>query len=286
MKIEKVMSLTQNNDLNNYFPVFKRNGVIIDKKKDCYWLIPHRENPVSINESTYEILGLCDGSKSMKDIVTYMAETYEVDEEQIKQDLISVLYSLYYVNLVVWKKGINYFQEVFQHQTPEFLYKRLELLDIRNCVANTKDEALISAKYDKENMYTNINLQVRMSLGKDVYFGCYRGDKLEAVVALEPVISIRPCLEFLSYNVEYLYINEESQLTDVQFDDFVKWCVGWYLESNNIDAGQTNEFINFQALEDDSSVEQLKKLGFKAAGVMENENKTQNVTVFEKELCY
>ena len=102
MKIEKIMQVIKSNDDAEYFPIFKKSGVIVDEKsEDCVWLIPHKENAITINKTAYNILKMCDGQNSIKDITDKLNKEYGIQFDIIKKDLVSTLYSLFYVNLIV-----------------------------------------------------------------------------------------------------------------------------------------------------------------------------------------
>lgn len=289
MKIEKIMQATKNNDDAEYFPIFKKNGVIIDEKsEDCFWLIPHKENAITINRTAYGILKMCDGQNSIKDIIEKLIEEYGIQFDIIKRDLVSTLYSLFYVNLIVWKKGKNYFLPLFEHKYKEHLFKKLELKDIKKLIKNIQeDNSVISVRYDKKNMYTDLNIQVRLSMGKDLYFACYDKEEIEMALAFEPIISIRPSLEFISYHAELLYFNPTYSITSEEFDIFAKWCINWYLESNNLKPKNKREIIYTQITDEIvSNGSKLKKIGFDPIGKMSQENGNTDVIVYEKQLIY
>jgi hypothetical protein len=284
MKLEKILYETKDNNLNDFYPIFKKNGVIIDKKENEYWLIPHKERPVTVNNTTYEILCSCNGKNSMNQITDTISSKYDVYNETVKKDLIRTLYSLSSVNLIAWKKGTDYFGPLYQYKdkTINCLYKRLEYINVRKGIDATIDKAILTCKYKKDNMYTNLNLQVRMAMGKEVYFACYDEDVLLFLIALEPIISIRPVLEFISYHLEYLYVDNFKPDTVYKFKRFLEWCISWYLESNNLLLDLSKIVISTQLLEEDiEHAKQLRLLEFMEVGKLCHENKTNDVRVFE-----
>lgn len=289
MKIEKIMQVIKSNDDAEYFPIFKKSGVIVDEKsEDCVWLIPHKENAITINKTAYNILKMCDGQNSIKDITDKLNKEYGIQFDIIKKDLVSTLYSLFYVNLIVWKKGENYFAPLFQCEYKENLFKKLELKDIKKLIKNIReDNSIISVRYDKKSMYTDLNIQVRLSMGKDLYFACYDKGEIKMALAFEPIISIRPSLEFISYHAEHLYFNPAYSITSEEFDVFAKWCVNWYLESNNLSPKNKRE-IMYSQISDETALNcsKLKEIGFNIIGKMNQENGNNDVFVYEKQLIY
>lgn len=67
--------------MNNKYPVFNE-GTIARISPDKVTLIPSRDIFIPISHSNWEVFKLCDGSKSINDIIKYISVKWEIEKKR------------------------------------------------------------------------------------------------------------------------------------------------------------------------------------------------------------
>jgi len=185
-------------------PVFKKEYLAYERKENGgFWtIIPkyHPEtNELIINQTSKDILDLCDGNKDIPALIESMVTKYpSASKELVTKDVDQLLSSYSRLNLIAWENGSN-----------PYITKRDKLIDESYSIAVGTEEELESiSKFILDSKVLSQTVDTH-SIKNDMYY--YKSPFADDNVY--SVLSIRQKL--FSYTEEFILLYKEDAICGV-----------------------------------------------------------------------
>lgn len=282
MEIKNILTLVENEKLENYYPIFLIKDLVIEEKDGYYWLMHSEKYPMKINNTAKEIIELMTGKMSVYEIVYLITKKYNKNFSEIKKDVIKMLYKFEVIGYIIWKKRYDLFSKIYEYEDRErhISYKYLQEIEAIEKIKETIREAQVIGNIKKDVKFMASNIRILVNEHYENFFIMYKDEELIAMISLIPYLISRPITTYLFYYIGYFYIKNKHLLSKEELDDFVKYCIKWHIEYSGV--FYEGEEIEVVGITTDQEKSHYTQKGFVEVKKLERECGEDSLIVFRK----
>ncbi|MCL2381145.1 MAG: PqqD family protein [Treponema sp.] len=175
--------------MQNYKPIFDKEAFdFLREEKEKNYTILLKAHPelteLFVNQTTMDILNLCNGSNTLSDILKIQKSKYSsVDENTITNDVASILTKFTNFSVINWDEDFNPYlithQKYFENGYNIKIAEEREGLEILEKVNNLDESSSYLSAHFLKSQYTDLSIRYKIFYKSEEFFLLY--DKTKEV---------------------------------------------------------------------------------------------------------
>ncbi|EHJ01787.1 hypothetical protein CDLVIII_5305 [Clostridium sp. DL-VIII] len=263
MEYKQFLDKLKDKDLNNYYPIFQKEKIVVDEKNCNYQLVLSNYDVIYLSEVAYEILKYCNGENSISEIIDILFNIYDVEKINLKNDILITFYELWNNTVVEWKDKKNIFSSLYMYSPKIGVEYKVPIF--QEIIKRLKDEHsryIFNSHYNKLVKFSKPYLEKGIKFLGTLYFDCYDNDKLKFSIAYTPVYSYLTGKELLGFNIEYILIlDDDIEFVKENLGELLKWSMT-FINLNSLKARTDRLFFQIELSSENGKIDFLSSLGF------------------------
>lgn len=280
------MSNLFSSNINEVYPFLSQNPNILleslENKKYCF-RNPKLPKPLIFNEATYMILSYCDGENSIKDILDTESSLFpDAEYEKIKKDIINILYPLWKLKIIMFKKGILPFDGYLNKAISEKLEFRVEY-NPSEIVRILNDKETGTVCEDNYTM-TKADLNISFMYNNQLFFSLIDDGCRIITLNLIPYCICQPYTDILYFNTDYIFISKDYNFSKDLINDFIMWCIDFYNHETKMKSVKSCIYLYFKCSNNIYTEKKAVLNKIFSNGEEQNANFQDEVIILEKKI--
>lgn len=263
-----------------YIPIINKKGIkdIIDRDNGEKFIVANiygNGARLALNETGTMIFERCDGVSTIDDIVDYICSKYKsVDKKVIEKDTLSLLYSLWNIDAISWKKDNPFNEGNEKGISNEITFRKYTHHD-RDLVNNYVKKSYLNPKY-MANTFNIISIQKQMFL-KVCSFYSMKVNGIEVFTIYSGMLNREGILDIYA-----MYVNNDYlSYIEKHLDDFKKYIIEDQKNKSIDNFNKDDSYKIIVSIEASSQIkENIDKLNTSYLGTLKREFGNKDMEVY------
>lgn len=184
-------------DMLNCIPQFNEEFVVYKREENEGYvsiktLFPSGASELLINETSKDIIDLCNGENTIIDIVDKMQSIYNgVDRKVLEKDLMNNLLTLNYRQLIIWKNGNPFFNRYKTELDNKYTVELVDAQDVKKVIEfltsiniEDKDAILYKTPFIYDHLLNDQNLRLGYLGSRQFIFILKDGEEIKGTLGI------------------------------------------------------------------------------------------------------